>query len=198
MLGRTWILAGAATCGALAALVLAPEPARAAKSSPMTQFTTNVFGKFKTSRKGKPTGNYQTGPNSLAFAGGFGSVTGRGDKYRSVNRGFAFAATVDDLESRTDFPVTAPVSLASFNSTDTRGLPPPFGSGQTITVKNYTGTGTTLVITSYKQSKPNRKGEVFATIKGTVSGTIPVFFGGGPNLELSNGKFVVKVEVDPN
>lgn len=196
MIAKSWLVVGVALFGAVVSASLFPSAAFAAKKQGSIKCMTDRVGKFSTNASKLAEGlggNYDPTTDNLAIAGGFGRVSGIGNKYHALIRAIALSGVVADLETRSDFPVTFTSNVASFNEVETKGIP--VVGGGSVTTKNWTGTNQVTITVKAFKDIGIKKGKHLALVQGSFSGTLPVLAGDTAPLVMSDGTFSLKVEL---
>lgn len=186
MIARTWLVVGAALLGAALTSVATAPAAHAKKKRPSISCKTNRVGKFKTNNQpgAQPLGvTYATATDVLLVVGGSGKVQGSGIKTTGIGVAFSLTATIPDLETRTDFPVTVQASSTSYTYTVTRLVNPlaKVWIGDDLDLDHTVS----VTVTGIKDGK----------ISATFGGVVPVEAGDSSPLTLSKGKVYAPITI---
>lgn len=196
MIAKSWLVVGVALVGAFVSASVFPSAAFAGKKQGSIKCVTDRLGRFSTNASKYAEGlggNYTTATDNLAISGGFGKVSGIGNKYHALIRAMALSGVIADLETRSDFPVTFASNVASFNEVETKGIP--VVGGGSVTTKNWTGTTELTITVKAFKDLGVKKGKHLALVQGSFSGTLPVLAGDTAPLVMSDGTFSLKVEL---
>ena len=186
MIARTWLVVGAALLGAALTSVATAPAAHAKKKKPSISCKTNRVGKFKTNNQpgSQPLGvTYNTANDVLLVVGGSAKIQGSGIKTANLGVAFSFTATIPDLESRTDFPVTAQATSTSYTYAIVRLVNP--------VAKVWMGDDTDLEHTMAVTVTGIKDGKISATFGGVV----PVAEGDPSPLTISKGKVYAPITI---
>jgi len=178
MIGRKWLVVGAALFGVVAASFVAPQVAHAKKKKPSISCKTDRVGKFKTNTQAEEplAVTYTASTDALVVVGGFAKVQGAGIRTKATARSISLVATIPDLETRTDFPITVDVGETTFTHAVVAVVNP--------TAKVWIGDDLDVGHTMSITVTGIRDGKISATFGGSV----PVDSGDSSPLTISKGK----------